>query len=150
MGGDTRGVSAMAEPKTRRNNASVAAFLDAIEDEQQRADAKKIAAMMRSATGSRARMWGSAIVGFGSYHYRYSSGREGDWMLIGFAPREQNLTLYIMPGFSSFDKLMSKLGKHKMGKSCLYIKKLDDVDQRVLEKLIVESVEFMRKKYETE
>lgn len=139
----------MAELKTKQNKASVAAFLNAIDDKQKRADAKKIASMMRAATGSRAKMWGTAIVGFGSYHYKYASGREGDWMLVGFSPRKQNLTLYIMPGFSKFDALMAKLGKHSTGKSCLYIKRLADVDAKVLEKLITGSVKHMRKTYET-
>lgn len=139
----------MAEPKTKRNNASVATFLDSIEDRQKRADAKKIASMMRAATGSRAKMWGTAIVGFGSYHYKYASGREGDWMLVGFSPRKQNLSLYIMPGFKTFDTLLARLGKHSTGKSCLYIKRLADVDEKVLEKLISESVKNMRSKYET-
>lgn len=139
----------MAEIETKQNNASVATFLNSIEDKQKRADARKIASMMRAATGSRAKMWGSAIVGFGSYHYKYASGREGDWMLVGFSPRKQNLTIYIMPGFTAFDKLMAKLGKHSTGKSCLYIKRLADVDENVLEKLIAESVQYMRSKYET-
>ena len=139
----------MAEVKTKKNKASVAAFLNAVDDKQKRADAKKISAMMREATGSRARMWGTSIVGFGSYHYKYASGREGDWMLVGFSPRKQNLSLYIMPGFKAFDSLMAKLGKYKTGKSCLYINKLDDVDETVLKKLITESVKHMRNKYET-
>ena len=104
---------------------------------------------MRAATGSRARMWGTSIVGFGSYHYKYASGREGYWMLVGFSPRKQNLTLYIMPGFKTFDKLMAKLGKYKTGKSCLYIKKLDDIDESVLRKLVAGSVKYMRSKYKT-
>lgn len=139
----------MAEPKTKQNKASVAAFLGAIEDKQQRADAKKLSAMMRAATGSRANMWGGSIVGFGSYHYQYASGGEGDWPIVGYSPRKQNLSVYIMPGFSGFDKLMSKLGKHKTGKSCLYIKRLEDVDEAVLRKLIDGSVKYMRQKYET-
>ena len=139
----------MAELKTKKNNAGVAAFLNGIEDKQKRADAKKVSAMMRAATGSRAKMWGTAIVGFGSYHYKYASGREGDWMLVGFSPRKQNLTVYIMPGFKQFDALMAKLGKYSTGKSCLYLKRLADVDERVLEKLIVGSVRYMRSKYET-
>ena len=139
----------MAELKTKKNSASVAAFLNAIDDKQQRLDAKKIAAMMRTATGSRAKMWGAAIVGFGSYHYKYASGREGDWPIVGFSPRKQNLSLYIMPGYSQYDALMTKLGKHKTGKSCLYIKRLADVDEKVLETLIGQSVKTMRKKYDT-
>ena len=139
----------MAELKTRKNNASVTAFLNAVDDKQKRADAKKVSAMMRAATGSRARMWGTSIVGFGSYHYKYASGREGDWMLVGFSPRKKDLTLYIMPGFKAFDSLMARLGKYKTGKSCLYINKLADVDEKVLEKLIAGSVKYMRQKYET-
>ena len=94
-------------------------------------------------------MWGENIVGFGSYHYKYASGQEGDWPLVGFSPRKQNLSIYIMPGFGQFDKLMARLGKHKTGRSCLYIKRLADVDETVLRKLIDGSVKRMRKLYET-
>lgn len=94
-------------------------------------------------------MWGTTIVGFGSYHYKYASGQQGDWPLVGFSPRKQNLSLYIMSGFRKFDALLSRLGKHKTGKSCLYIKRLENVDQTVLEKLIAESVKHMRENYET-
>ena len=139
----------MAELKTRPNQASVTEFIAAIDDPQKRADARKVAAMMRRATGSRAKMWGSSIVGYGSYHYKYASGREGDFMLTGYSPRKNALTVYIMPGFSGFKGLMSGLGKYKTGKSCLYIKSLSDVDESVLEKLIDESVKHMRKKYDT-
>jgi len=139
----------MAELKTQPTRASVTEFLAGIDDRQQRADAKKVAAMMRRATGKRAKMWGASIVGYGSYHYKYASGRDGDFLITGFSPRKQALTVYIMPGFSSFKKLMEKLGKYKTGKSCLYIKRLSDVDEKVLEKLIVESVRNMRKRYET-
>ena len=103
--------------------------------------------MMRRATGKRAKMWGSSIVGYGSYHYKYESGREGDWCLVAFSPRKQNLVVYIMPGFESFPTLLKKLGKYKTGKSCLYLNKLADVDQEVLQELIIESVEVMRKRY---
>jgi hypothetical protein len=139
----------MAENKTRPTRASVTAFMAAIHDPGMRADAKKVAAMMRRATGKRARMWGPSIVGYGSYHYRYESGREGDFMITGFSPRKQALTIYIMPGFSRFPDLMSKLGKYKTGKSCLYIRRLADVDETVLERLIEESVSYMRAHYET-
>jgi hypothetical protein len=121
----------------------------AIGDRQMRADANKVAAMMRRATGKRARMWGPSIVGYGSYHYRYASGREGDFMITGFSPRKQALTIYVMPGFGRFEDLMSKLGKYKTGKSCLYIRRLADVDEAVLERLIGESVRYMRAHYET-
>ncbi|MDH3416848.1 MAG: DUF1801 domain-containing protein [Gammaproteobacteria bacterium] len=139
----------MAENKTQKNNTSVTAFLNAIEDRQKKSDAKKIAAMMHRASGSRARMWGTAIVGYGSYHYKYASGREGDYFLVGFSPRKQNLVVYIMPGFKDFAALMKKLGKYKTGKSCLYINKLEDIDESILEKLIDRSVKLMRKRYET-
>ena len=139
----------MYELKTKENSASVAAFLGAIEDKQQHADAKKISAMMRAATGCNAKMWGTAIVGFGSYRYKYASGHQREAPLVGFSPRKQNLSLYIMPGFSRFDAMLAKLGKYKTGKSCLYIKRLADVDERVLEQLITESVKDMRGKYET-
>ena len=139
----------MAEIKTQPTKASVTDFINSIDDREKRSDARKVAAMMRRATGKRARMWGTSIVGFGTYHYKYASGREGDFFLTGFSPRKQALTVYIMAGFSRFDRLMKKLGKHKKGKSCLYVKRLADVDQGVLEQLINESVKFMRKNYET-
>jgi hypothetical protein len=137
----------MAENKTKPTQASVSSFLNAIDDPRKRADARKVAAMMRRATGKRAKMWGSSIVGYGEYHYKYASGREGDWALTGFSPRKQNLAVYIMPGFDGFPELMGQLGKYKTGKSCLYLNKLDDVDHDVLEKLIAESVKVMRKRY---
>lgn len=140
-------MSGMTENKTKENAASVTSFLNAIDDQRIRSDARKIAAMMRRATGKRARMWGSNLVGYGKYHYKYASGREGDWALVGFSPRKQNLTVYIMPGFAPFSRYMSKLGKYKTGKSCLYLKNLDDVDHDVLENLIAESVKVMRKRY---
>jgi hypothetical protein len=139
----------MAEPKTKQNKASVTTFLGALEDPQQRLDARKLAAMMRAATGSRAKMWGTSIVGFGSYRYKYASGREGESLLVGFSPRRQNMSVYIMSGFSGSAKLLAKLGKHKTGKSCLYIKRLEDVDQAVLKTLIEKSVQHMQHKYET-
>ena len=139
----------MAENKTKKTGMSVTSFVKSIEPPQRRADAKKVAAMMRRATGKRARMWGSSIVGYGTYHYKYDSGREGDFMLTGYSPRKQALTVYIIPGFSKFAPLMKKLGKYKTGKVCLYIRRLSDVDENVLEKLIEGSVKAMRKKYDT-
>lgn len=139
----------MANNKTQPTKASVTAYINAIEDTERRADVRKVATMMRKATGKRARMWGPGIVGYGTYHYKYASGREGDFMITGFASRKQALTVYIMPGFEKFDALMSKLGKFKTGKSCLYIKHLSDVDEKVLERLIDESVQYMRERYET-
>jgi hypothetical protein len=137
----------MSEVKTKQNKASVRAFLDGVESDRRRRDAKTVAKIMKRVTGERPRMWGSSIVGYGSYHYVYESGREGDHMTAGFSPRKQALTLYIMSGFSKHDALMKKLGKHTTGKSCLYIKNLDDVDLEVLEELIERSVAFIKKKY---
>jgi len=139
----------VAENKTKPTKVSVTAFINSIEDKQKRLDARKVAAMMREATGSRARMWGANIVGFGEYHYKYDSGREGDFMITGFSPRKQALTLYVIPGFKHFEPLMNKLGKYKTGKSCLYIKRLADIDEKVLKQLIVGSVKHMRKTYTT-
>ncbi len=139
----------MAENKTKATKASVTEFMNSIEDPQKRADSRKVAAMMRRVTGKRAKMWGSNIVGYGTYHYKYASGREGDFMVAGFSPRKQALAVYIMAGFGHFDALMAKLGKYKTGKSCLYIKRLSDVDEKVLEKLIAGSVKYMRRNYET-
>jgi hypothetical protein len=133
----------MAELKTKPTRASVAAFLSAIEDEDRRRDCKKVAAMMKRITGSAPQMWGPNIVGYGSYHFRYESGREGDWFVTGFSPRKRDLTLYIMSGFPRHDVLMKKLGKYKTGKSCLYIKRLDDVDLDVLEELIRRSMQHL-------
>ena len=137
----------MADNKTQPTGASVTAFLNAIEDKQQRADAKRVAAMMRKATGCRAKLWGKDIVGFGQYRYKYASGREGDWMLVGFSPRKSNLSIYIMPGFEPFGALLEKLGKHRTGRSCLYINSLSDVNEAVLERLVAESVKTMRKRH---
>lgn len=139
----------MAENKTQATGASVAAFINSIDDKQQRADARKVAAMMRKATGKRAKLWGPSIVGYGAYHYKYASGREGDFLMTGFSPRKQALTVYVIPGFTPFEALMNKLGKYKTGKSCLYIKRLSDVDEKILEQLIDRSVKHMREHYET-
>ena len=139
----------VAENKTKATKVSVTAFINSIDDKQKRADVRKVAAMMRRATGKRAKMWGSSIVGYGTYHYKYASGREGDFMVSGFSPRKQALAVYIMAGFGQFDTLMKELGKYKTGKSCLYIKRLSDVDEKVLEQLIAGSVKYMRKNYET-
>ena len=135
----------MAEPKTKVNKASVDKFLKSMKDEQKREDCYKVLEIMKKATKAEPKMWGASIVGFGSFHYKYASGREGDWMLVGFSPRKQNLTLYIMSGFDEYDSLMKKLGKHSTGKSCLYIKKLEDVDIKVLKELVTKSVRHMQK-----
>lgn len=134
----------MAELKTKQTQASVSAFLDAVENEQRRADCRTVLNLMRAVTGEEPKMWGPSIVGFGSYHYKYASGREGDWFVAGFSPRKQDLTLYIMAGFDRYDELMAKLGKYKTGKSCLYLKRLSDVDLGVLRELVSASVEAMR------
>jgi hypothetical protein len=139
----------MAELKTKANKASVEKFLKSIKDDQKREDSFKIVEIMQKAAKAEPQMWGTSIVGFGSYHYKYVSGREGDWMLVGFSPRKQNLTLYIMSGFDEYDALLKKLGKHATGKSCLYIKKLEDVDMKVLKELVTRSVKHMRKTHPT-
>jgi len=133
----------MAEPKTKPTNQSVDVFLDSILDEQKRQDCLEILALMKRATGAEPVMWGESIVGLGLYHYKYASGREGDWPLTGFSPRKQNITLYITSGFDQFGELLKRLGKHTTSKSCLYIKRLADVDREVLEQLVKLSVEHM-------
>lgn len=134
----------MSEPKTKPTGESVTAFLDRVEDDRKREDAYAVMELMREVTGEEPQMWGDSIVGFGSYRYRYASGREGDWPLTGFSPRKQNLTLYINSGFEEYDNLMQQLGKHKTGKSCLYIKRLSDLDLDVLRQLVRESVQHMK------
>lgn len=136
----------MATLKTAPTGGSVAAFLDAITDEDRQRDCRKVLQIMKRVTRSQPRMWGTSIVGFGTYHYKYESGREGDWFLAGFAPRKSDLTLYIMSGFPRHEALMKKLGKYKTGKSCLYIKRLDDVDAGVLEELVRRSVAYVAKR----
>ena len=131
----------MAELKTKQNQASVKAFLAGVTDDQKRQDAEKICDLMEEITGESPKMWGASIVGFGSYHYKYKSGQEGDWMMIGFSPRKANLTLYILDGYElkSHEQLLEKLGKHKTSKGCLYINHLSDVDLKVLRELITNS-----------
>ena len=135
----------MTELKTKRNKGDVEAFLNNVSDERKRQDSFAILELMKKVTGQKPEMWGDSIIGFGSYHYTYASGREGDWFLTGFSPRKQNLTLYIMAGFDGYDQLLRKLGKHSTGKSCLYIKKMDDIDADVLEELVKKSVEHMER-----
>jgi hypothetical protein len=139
----------MAELKTTKTTASVAAFIRAIPDANMRADCRTVAALMEKITQAKPKMWGASIVGFGTYHYTYASGREGDWPICGFSPRKAALTLYIMAGFDQYDSLMARLGRFKTGKSCLYVKRLSDVDSRVLEALIKASVAHMRRTYPT-
>lgn len=137
----------MAELKTKENDADVTEFLAGITHEKRRADTKTVVAMMERVTGFPAKMWGQQIIGFDTYTYKYESGRTGDWMITAVSPRKTSLSVYIMPGFDKYAGLLAKLGKHKVGKSCLYINKLDDVDLDVLEELIALSVADMRLKY---
>lgn len=133
----------MAELKTKPNDQDVEAFLNSVEDEDKRQACFAVMEIMEDVTGADAKMWGDSIVGFGAYRYKYASGREGEWMLTGFSPRKRNLTLYIMSGFDEYDQLLDKLGKYTTGKSCLYIKKIEDVDLDVLRELIDQSVKHM-------
>ena len=130
----------MAENKTKPTDTSVTEFLNSIENEKKRRDSFTIMELMKEITGEGPKMWGDSMVGFGSYHYKYASGREGDMYLAGFSPRKQNLTLYIMAGFENYDTLLNQLGKYKTGKACLYINKIEDVDRDVLKELIKQSV----------
>jgi hypothetical protein len=136
----------MAEIKTKPTEISPRAFIDKVENEQRRKDGHELASLMKKVTGKPAKMWGPSIVGFDQYHYKYASGHEGDMPITGFSPRKQSLVLYLGPGLED-KKLMAKLGKHKTGKGCLYINKLDDIDRNVLLELVTKSVEKMRKLY---
>ena len=129
----------MAELKTKLNDGSIEDFLNTVEDEQKRKDCLEIVKIMKQVTKEEPKMWGPSIIGFGSYHYKYESGREGDMMQIGFSPRKQNITLYVGLGDNTENPLLKKLGKHTTGKGCLYIKKLADVDKQVLQDLITNS-----------
>ncbi len=130
---------AMAEPKTQKSDESVAGFIAGIEDDRQREDSRTLVELIHRITGEEPHVWGSSIVGFGDHHYVYESGREGDWFKVGFSPRRRNLTLYSMDYVDEDDPLMAKLGKYTTGKSCIYIKRLEDVDLEVLEKLVERS-----------
>jgi hypothetical protein len=136
----------MAELKTQKTDASVVAFLGAFENGQRKKDSFAVIELMQKITHSEPSMWGSSIIGFGHYHYKYASGRENDWFLTGFSPRKQSLTLYIMSGFKKYDEILGRLGKFKTGKSCLYINKLEDINIDVLKNLITESVEYLKAK----
>ena len=133
----------MVQLKTQRTDASVEEYLNSVEDEGKRKDSFAILDLMREVTGEEPAMWGPSIIGFGSYHYKYASGREAEWFLTGFAPRKRNLTLYIMSGFDNHDSLLTDLGKHKTGKSCLYVNKLEDIDLDTLRELVKQSVTHM-------
>jgi hypothetical protein len=133
-----------SELKAQVNDASVEDFLNSIADEQKREDCFEILKLMKQVTKETPKMWGANIIGFGSYHYKDASGRERDWMLTGFSPRKQNLTLYLMGGFNLYEDLLKKLGKYETSIGCLYIKKLDDVDKKVLKELVAQSVRTMK------
>ncbi|MEM6351628.1 MAG: DUF1801 domain-containing protein [Cyanobacteria bacterium P01_D01_bin.14] len=137
----------MSDLKTQENDASVDDFIASVENEARRQDCLKLLSMMKRITKKPAKMWGTSIVGFGSYHYTYKSGRSGDWFVTGCSPRKRDLTVYIMPGFEKYAALMETLGKYKAGKSCLYIKRLSDVDLDALEALIARSVMDMQEMY---
>lgn len=131
--------------KTTKNDQSVEDFLNRVDDEKKRTDSFSILRLMKDVTGEEPQMWGDSMIGFGTYQYKYASGREGEWFLTGFSPRKQNLTLYIMSGFSEYETLLEKLGKYKTGKSCLYLNTLEDVNLDVLEELVRLSCEHMEK-----
>lgn len=131
----------MAQNKTKPTTASVEQFLASVENDRRRNDAVAVCELMQDVTGLKPVMWGPTTVGFGAYHYKYASGREGDWFVAGFAPRKASLVVYIMSGFKAHDALMKKLGKYKTGSSCLYINKLDDIDMEVLRELVRRSAE---------
>ena len=139
----------MAELKTKKTNKSVTAFLNGISEPQKKKDAKALDKLFREITGEKPTLWGSSIVGYGTYHYKYDSGQEGEWMRTGFSPRKQALTVYIMPGYSFPDQqnLLAKLGPHKTGKSCLYIKHLEDIHLPTLKKIIKKGWVDMKKRY---
>jgi hypothetical protein len=136
----------MAELKTKRTDESIETFLEGITDEKKRDDSRTVIEMMRKATKAEPKMWGPSIIGFGDRRYRYDSGREMDWFIVGFSPRKQNLAFYLSAEFESREELLTQLGKHSTGKGCLYIKRLDDVDPAVLRKLIDASVKSKAEK----
>lgn len=136
----------MAEIKTRQTDASVMKFIKAVPDAQKRADSLSLIKIMREITKDEPKMWGPSIIGFGKYHYKYESGHEGDMCVAGFSPRKAALTIYVLPGFEKYPELMKALGKYKTGKSCLYVKRLDDIHLPTLKKLIRQSVKFISEK----
>jgi hypothetical protein len=137
----------MAELKTKSNNGNVTEFLNTIEDSKSKEDCKSIIEIMEKLTGEKPRMWGSSIVGFGIYHYKYASGHEGDWFKTGFSPRKRNLTLYIMSGFDEYENLLNRLVKYKNGKSCIYIKQIEDINLEILKELISASILMLDNRY---
>lgn len=133
--------------KTTVTSVSPVTFIDTLDDPQRQADARTLLKFFGRITGWKPKMWGPGIIGFGSYHYRYESGREGDSPVTGFSPRKASLVVYVMPGYTGFSDALARLGKHKIGKSCLYINKLSDVDLDVLEDIVRRGVEQMKEKY---
>jgi len=138
----------MSSNKTVETDDSVENFINAVDNEQKRRDSWDLIALMKDITGSEPKMWGSSLVGFGQYHYKYASGREGNFFITGFSPRKAALTVYVMPGFDAYEKQLSRLGPYKTGKSCLYLRNLNVVDRDVLEEIIRDSVEVMRGRYD--
>ena len=139
---------AKSENKTQPTTASVEAFLQSIEHETRRADGFALLELFNRITGMKPKMWGPSIVGYGRYHYKYESGREGDFLLTGFSPRKSALSIYIMPGYRDMSEKLERLGKHKTGRSCLYINKLDDIDLTVLEEIVLDGIAYMKERYE--
>ena len=137
----------MSDLKTKPTAIKPAEFIKGVEPKGRRLECTALSKLMREATGKRATMWGATIIGFGSYHYRYESGREGDFFLTGFSPRKRNLTIYVMPGFSNYGEQLKALGRHTTGRSCLYLRALDDIDLEVLRFIVVDSVEYMKANY---
>jgi len=138
---------AKADLKTKPTKVSVTTFINSVENEPRKRDAKTLLALMKKITGEKPTMWGPTIVGFGNYHYKYESGREGDMLTVGFSPRKANMVMYVMGSIPEDDPLRKKLGKYKTGKSCLYVNKLEDVDVKVLEKIIKKSYDETNRKY---
>ncbi|NMM47349.1 DUF1801 domain-containing protein [Marinigracilibium pacificum] len=137
----------MSDLKTKPNSQSVEEFLNKVENEKKKQDSLILLQIMKEITNAEPKMWGDSIVGFGQYHYKYQSGREGDWFITGFSPRKQNLTIYIMDGFKKYQTLLDVIGKFKTGSSCLYINKIDDIDLEVLKTMISKSYKNMQEKY---
>jgi hypothetical protein len=140
---------AKAENKTKQTEQSPAEFIASIEHDVRRADGLRLLEIFKGVTNLEPRMWGPSIIGYGRYHYKYESGREGEFLMTGFSPRKTNLSIYILPGYIDLEEKLSRLGKHKIGKSCLYINKLADIDESVLAEIIDFGVQYMRAKYET-
>jgi hypothetical protein len=140
----------VSDNKTTVTDVAVDEYLSQVEPERRRVDAQRLDQIFREVSGFAPRMWGPSIVGYGRYHYRYESGREGDFLATGFAPRKANLVIYIMPGYTDFSAILARLGKHKIGKSCLYINKLDDIDLDVLKELIAAGIEDLGRHWPVE